>query len=184
MTTAATQAIHLADALHKGSAWRKVAVVVAGSLLLWASAKVQVPFYPVPMTMQTFVVILLGVTLGWRLGGAAVLLYLAQGASGLPAFAGNPAVTGGYLVGFAMAAAATGALAQRRWDRSVAGTLGAFAVGLFLIYAPGLLWLGSIIGFNEALLAAGLTPFLLGEAFKMALAAAVLPLAWKAAGRA
>lgn len=185
-----TRAPLLADGLVSDSIARKVALVFAGSLLLWASAKVQVPFYPVPMTMQTFVVIMLGMSLGWRLGGATVLLYLSQGAAGLPVFAGTPekglgllymaGPTGGYLLGFLLAAIATGWLAERGWHRNVLTTLAAFAVGIVLVYLPGLAWLGTIAGWQNPIMQWGLYPFLLGEVFKMALAAAVLPLASRA----
>lgn len=174
-----------ADRLHGDSLLAKALLVVAGSALLWVSAKVQVPFYPVPMTMQTFVVVMLGMTLGWRLGAGAVLLYLAEGAAGLPVFAGTPerglglaymvGPTGGYLVGFLLAAATAGWLAERGLGRTVLGTLVTVAVGIALIYALGLLWLSALVGWGTPVLSLGLTPFLVGEAFKLALAAAVLP---------
>ena len=111
-------------AWHGGNATvRNVTLAVLGSLALWLSAKIQVPFYPVSMTMQTFVVLAVGMAFGWRLGATTVLLYLVEGAAGLPVFAGTPekgiglaymaGPTGGYLVGFVLAAAAVGALAQR-----------------------------------------------------------------------
>ena len=168
---------------------RNAILVVGGSLALWASAKVQVPFYPVPMTMQTFVVLVIGLAYGWRLGGATILLYLAEGATGLPVFAGSPergigvaylfGPTGGYLMGFVLAAAAAGWLAERGWDRRVITTLLAMLIGTALIFAPGLVWLGTVIGWDKPILELGLTPFLLGEAFKIALATAVLPVAWR-----
>ena len=107
---------------------RNVALIIAGSLLLTLSAKIKVPFYPVPMTMQTLAVMLIGFTFGWRLAGAAVLFYLAQGALGLPVFLlGTPekgiglaymmGPTGGYLLGFVLAAVLCGWLAERGWDR-------------------------------------------------------------------
>ena len=99
---------------------RNVALAVAGSIALWVSAKVQIPFLPVPMTLQTLVVLIIGMAYGWRLGAATVALYLAQGAVGLPVFAGTPekgiglaymiGPTGGYLVGFLLAAMAVGCL--------------------------------------------------------------------------
>ena len=113
---------------------RNLMLAVGGSLLLWASARLQVPFYPVPMTMQTFVVLMIGAAYGWRLGAATVALYLLQGALGMPVFAGTPekgiglaymaGPTGGYLVGYVAAAAVTGALAGRGWARRVSTTLG------------------------------------------------------------
>lgn len=172
---------------------QKAAVVFAGSLLLWASAKVQLPFYPVPLTMQTFAVLAIGAALGWRLGLATVLLYLAEGAAGLPVFAGTPekgiglaymmGPTGGYLLGYLPAAALCGWLAERGWDRSVAPTALAMLAGTVMIYLPGLLWLGAVVGWDKPVLAWGLTPFLLGDLLKLSLASAALPLVWRIVGR-
>lgn len=183
----------LADELLSRSILRNILLAVAGTIALWISAKVQVPFYPVPMTMQTFVVLVIGMAFGWRLGGATVLLYLAEGMAGLPVFAGTPergiglaymvGPTGGYLVGFVLAAVAVGLLAERRWDRRVLTTLVAMTIGTAIIFACGLLWLGTVVGWDKPVLELGLWPFLPGAAFKIALAAAVLPLAWRAVGR-
>jgi len=168
---------------------RGAVLAVLGSLLIWATAKVQVPFYPVPMTMQTFAVLLIGAAYGWRLGTATILLYLAEGAVGLPVFAGTPergiglaymlGGTGGYLFGWIFAVAACGWLAEKGWDRNVLTTALAMLLGNILIYVPGLLWLGTLFGWDQPILAWGLTPFILGDLTKLALAAAVLPLAWK-----
>jgi biotin transport system substrate-specific component len=148
-----------------------------------------VPFYPVPMTLQTLVVLMLGVVLGWRLGSLTVLFYLAQGASGLPVFAGTPekglglaylvGPTGGYLMGFVLAALLTGWLAERGFDRSRVGMTAAMVGGNALIYAVGLLWLGHFVGYNAQLIALGLTPFLFGDLVKIALAVATVPLLWR-----
>ena len=156
-----------------------------------AAAKVKVPFWPVEMTMQTFAVMVIGMTMGWRLGGATIALYLAQGAAGLPVFTGTPekgigiaymmGPTGGYLVGFLLAAMLVGWLAERGWDRSFLLAPLAMLAGLVAIYVPGLLHLVWLFGIEKPILEWGLYPFLAGEAFKMALAAAILPLAWKAA---
>ncbi len=172
---------------------RAALLALAGSALIWLSAKIQVPFYPVPMTMQTLVVLGLGMAYGWRLGGATVSLYLALGALGLPVFAGTPEKgiglvymlggTGGYLLGFVLAASACGWLAERGWDRNVLGTALAMLVGNALIYIPGLLWLGGLYGWDKPILEWGLLPFVLGDLTKLALAAAVLPIAWKLVGR-
>ncbi len=172
---------------------RLVVLALAGTALLALSAKVQVPFYPVPVTMQTFVVLALGMAYGWRLGGATLLLYLAEGAAGLPVFAGTPEKgiglaymmggTGGYLVGFVAAAALVGWLAERGWDRSAATTALAMLLGNIAIYVPGLLWLGALFGWDKPILAWGLYPFLIGDAFKLVLAAALMPLAWRAVRR-
>ncbi|MEM7696597.1 MAG: biotin transporter BioY [Pseudomonadota bacterium] len=179
----------LADHLLPRSLTRNVLLVVGGSLALWLSAKVQVPFWPVPMTMQTFVVLVLGMALGPRVAGAAVMLYLAQGAAGLPVFAGTPergigvaymvGPTGGYLLGFLLAAITTGVLAERGWSRNILSAFAALLIGTAIIYALGLLWLGAVIGWDKNLFAIGVAPFLAAEAFKVALAAAVLPLTWR-----
>ena len=166
-----------------------VVAVVAGSLLLTLSAKVQVPFYPVPMTMQTLVVIGLGLALGPVRGAAAVALYLLQGALGLPVFAGTPekgiglaymmGPTGGYLLGYLPAALLAGWLAERGWDRNVFSAMAAALLAGAVIYLPGLLWLGSVIGFDKPILAFGLYPFILGDITKAMLAALAFPAAWK-----
>ncbi|SMF56690.1 biotin transport system substrate-specific component [Tistlia consotensis] len=167
---------------------RAALLAVLGSALLAISARVQVPFWPVPMTLQTGVVLLLGAALGGRLAVATVLLYLAEGALGLPVFAGGggPAYlagpTGGYLAGFLVAAAAVGSLVERGWSRSLASSALAMILGDVLIFACGLAWLSSLIGLDKAI-AAGLLPFLAGEALKIALAAALLPAAWKLLAR-
>ena len=178
------------DADTRASRWlRHALLAVTGSLALALSSKIQVPFFPVPMTMQTFVVLALGFAYGWRLGGATVLLYLAEGAVGLPVFAGTPergtglvymmGSTGGYLVGYVLAAVVCGWLAERGWDRRVVSTGLAMLVGNVLIYIPGLVWLGILFGWDKPLLAWGLTPFVWGDLTKVAFAAAVLPLAWR-----
>ena len=171
---------------------RSAILAIAGSLLLWLSAKIQIPFWPVPLTLQTFAVLVIGMAFGWRLAGATLLLYFAEGAAGLPVFAGTPekgigllymaGPTGGYLLGFLLAAGVCGWLAERGWDRNVMTTAAAMLVGNILIYLPGLLWLGTLVGWDKPILEWGLTPFLAGDALKLALAAAVLPLAWKLLG--
>ncbi len=164
----------------------------AGSLLLAVSAKLQIPFWPVPMTMQTFVVLLIGAAFGPRLGVATIALYLLEGAAGLPVFAGTPekgiglaymmGPTGGYLVGYLATAWIVGTLAQRGWDRTVPTTLAAMLLGTVTLYVPGIIWLTYLIGFEKAI-QFGMTPFLLAAALKIALAAAVLPTAWKLLAR-
>jgi len=197
MAHVATTHPTLADTLwpsEKASALlRNVTLAILGTLLLTLSAKVQVPFYPVPMTMQTFVVLVIGMAFGWRLGGATLLLYMAEGAAGLPVFAGTPEKgiglaymlggTGGYLIGFVMAAAICGWLAERGWDRRLVTTAAAMLIGNIVIYLPGLLWLGTLFGWDKPIFEWGLTPFLLGDLTKLALAAIVLPAAWKLVGR-
>jgi len=168
---------------------RAALLAVVGSLFLWACAKIQVPFYPVPVTMGTFGVLAIGMVFGWRLGAATVLLYLAEGALGLPVFANTPergiglaymvGPTGGYLVGYVLAAAACGGLAQRGWDRNVFTSVAALLIGNALIYLPGLFWLGVLLGWDKPILEWGLIPFIPGDLLKLALVATSLPLAWK-----
>lgn len=161
------------------------ALVVGGSLFvsLMAQLAVYLPFSPVPVTMQTFAVLLIGMAYGSRLGALTLLVYLLEGASGLPFFAGGlsgPAVligpTGGYLIGFIAAAWLTGWLAERGLDRKVWSTALAFAAGSIVIYLFGVLWLSRIVGFSQAL-QAGVLPFLIGDILKAALAGAGLPAA-------
>ena len=169
---------------------QNLALVFAATLLLTLSAKISVPFYPVPMTMQSFVVVFLGFAMGPRLGGLAVLAYLAEGAVGLPVFSGTPAkgiglgymlgTTGGYLIGFLCAVLVTGYLANRHWGRSYPLTALAGFIGLAAIFAPGILWLGAVAGWDKPILAWGLWPFLPGEALKLALLVCIVPLAWRA----
>lgn len=182
----------LIDALwpsRTAPAVRWAALAVIGSLLLTASAKAQVPMWPVPMTMQSFVVLVIGMAYGARLAGVTVAFYLLQGALGLPVFAGTPekgiglaymvGPTGGYLAGFLLVAIVMGWLAERGWDRKALPSLVALTIGTVLLFVPGVAWLAVLIGLEKAV-QSGLMPFLLGSVLKLALAAAVLPLAWKA----
>jgi biotin transport system substrate-specific component len=161
-------------------ALRAVLLALLGSALLTISAKIEVPFYPVPMTMQTLVVLLLGMAYGARLGTATVLLYLAEGAAGLPVFAGTPergigipymlGPTGGYLVGFMLSAAITGWLTERRRDWLT--LVLAVTAGSIVVFIPGVLWLAHLIGFEQAI-AHGLMPFLWATLVKGAIAIAL-----------
>ena len=171
------------------NAARAVLLAVLGSALLWASAKAQVPMWPVPMTMQSMVVLLIGFAYGARLGVATVALYLFQGAVGLPVFAGTPekgvglaymvGTTGGFLFGFVLVAGAMGWLAERGWGRTLAGTAAAMVAGSVLLFVPGVAWLATFVGFEKAI-ALGLTPFVAGGGVKAALAVAVAMAAEKA----
>lgn len=164
-------------------------VVVTASLLLTLSAKISIPFIPVPLTMQTFVVVGLGLALGPTLGVAAVGLYLVQGAMGLPVFAGTPekgiglaylaGPTGGYLIGYLPAVAATGWLAIRGWDRNIVLAFLAALAGAVILYIPGLLWLGTLVGWDKPVLVWGLYPFIPGDLAKTALAAIAFPATWR-----
>ena len=172
---------------------KRAALVVAGVLVLAICAKVQlpVPGSPVPVTLGTFGVLAIGAAYGPRLGLVTLLAYLATGALGVAVFAGEKAGltymmggTGGYLVGYALAGVALGALARRGWDRSFAWMALAMLIGNVLIYAPGLVWLRGFAESWSQTLAWGLTPFLVGDALKLALAAVLLPALWKFVGRA
>lgn len=163
---------------------RQAITVLLGAALLTVSAKVQVPFWPVPMTLQTLAVLLLGAALGWRLAGATVLTYLAQGAAGLPVFASGAGLaymagpTGGYLAGFLAGAVAVGWLCESGMGRSLGSTLVAYGAGLLAIFGLGVLWLATFLGLSKAV-AVGVTPFLPAEVLKLALACILLPAAWK-----
>ena len=168
------------------SALTKAALVILGSLLLALSAQFKIPLYPVPITGQTLVVLLIGMTYGPRLGGITMAAYLFEGALGLPVFAGGAAgtavlmgPTGGYLFGFLLAGMATGYLAERGMGRTAVSTIAAMIIGNFVIYACGALWLSNFIGLGQAIVA-GVLPFLYGDALKLLIAAGLMPLAWRA----
>lgn len=171
---------------------RDTAIALVGSLLLTLSAKTQIPFYPVPMTMQTFVIMVLGMALGPRLGAVTVMLYLGQGALGLPVFAGTPekglglaymaGPTGGYLLGFVAGAWLCGALAERGWDRSWLKSVAAAGLGHTAVFLFGFAWLALLVGAEKAF-AVGVAPFWAATLLKTALAIAVLPPAWAAMHR-
>ncbi len=162
-------------------------LIVGGSLLIAACAKLKVllPFGPIPVTGQTFAVLMIGALLGPRRGCLAVLAYLIEGAAGLPVFAFGGGLaefagpTGGYLAGFLPAAYITGFLARRGWDRRMSTTVLAMAIGNVAIYACGLFWLCCLMGFTTGVLTAGLLPFVVGDLLKIALAAILLPSGWK-----
>ncbi len=168
---------------------RDGALVVGGALALAVSAKVQVPFYPVPMTLQTLVVLALAAAYGARLGAAAVALYLVAGLFGAPVFAGafaGPAYmagpTGGYLAGFLAAAALIGFLAERGWDRSWLRLLTAMTIGHAVIFAFGFAWLAMLVGPDKAF-ALGVAPFALATVVKTLLAVALVSAAWGGVAR-
>ncbi len=168
-----------------------VALVAAGSVVIALCTQISLGF-PVPITGQTFAVLMLGVLLGSRRGPLCVLTYIAQGVMGLPVFSHGgvgPAVlfgpTGGYLIGFVGAAFLVGALAERGWDRRIGSTILAMVLGNIVLYAAGLLWLSCLVHlFGRSLgtggvLSIGLYPFLAGDLVKILLAAALLPAGWK-----
>ena len=175
----------------------KQAVLVAfGVLLLAVAAKINVPVWPspVPVTLGTFAVLTIGAAYGARLGLVTIIAYLLIGALGYDIFAGSSAEkagltymmggTGGYLLGYVLATLCLGALAERGWDRSVVWMALAMLIGNALIYVPGLLWLGTLYGWDKPILAWGLTPFLIGDLLKLVIAALILPMVWKLVGDA
>ncbi len=174
-----------------GTRVRHIALIVAGTLLVALSAQVYIPVQPVPFTGQTFGVLVVGGALGFRRGVLALLLYLAIGAIGLPVFAqgthgtavlGGP--TGGYLIGFVVSAAVVGRLAELGWDRRLPGALAAMLIGTAIIYAIGVPWLKVSLGLSWAdAISGGMTKFLLWDAAKLVVAAAIFPTAWWLVGR-
>jgi len=172
---------HVAPGLK---AWRIALAMLAGSALLAISAKVQVPFWPVPMTMQTLAILVIGMSYGSRLGVATVLLYLAEGFAGLPVFAGaaaGPAYfmgpTAGYLIGFVASVWLVGWLAERGWDRSLLRCAVAMAVGHGVVFVFGVGYLSTLLGLQKAL-AVGLYPFWAATLLKTLLGVAAMQLAW------
>lgn len=163
---------------------RGLVFAFAGAALLTLSAKVKVPFYPVPMTMQTMVVLMIGLAGGMRLGAATVGLYLLQGALGFPVFADTPergiglaymvGPTGGYLFGFFVAAAFAGICGDRAFGRSVLGSLATMTLGHAIIFLFGFAWLATLIGPDKAF-AAGVAPFAVATVLKVALGSALMP---------
>lgn len=178
----------LGDALFPGTRLLKnVLLMIGGSLALAVSAKIQVLFWPVPITMQSMAVLLIGIAFGSRLGALTILAYLAEGVAGLPVFAGmvaGPAYlagpTGGYLLGFLLGGAFAGWAAERGWSRDLSRTLPVMLLGHVLIFAPGTLWLAALMGWNKAL-AFGIAPFALATLLKSALGATIVAALWKVA---
>ena len=175
---------------------KQAALALAGILAMAVLAKVRVPLWPspVPITMQTFGVLLIGAAYGPRLGLATMLGYLAVGAIGFDVFTSSSAEanglaymmggTGGYLLGYALAAAALGAWARRGWDRAPLSLAAGMLLATALIYLPGVLWLRGFAESWAQTLQWGLTPFLVGDAMKLALAALLVPAAWRLVGAA
>jgi biotin transport system substrate-specific component len=164
---------------------RFAALSIGGALALAVSAKAQVPFYPVPMTLQTLVVLIIGAAFGLRLAVATVALYLAEGLLGLQVFAGVSAgpyyiagPTGGYLLGFLVAAALVGWLAERGWDRSLGRLLAVMILGHVAIFACGYAWLAELVGPEKAWIG-GVLPFLAATLVKTLLAWALVAAAWR-----
>ncbi|HSL43113.1 MAG TPA: biotin transporter BioY [Anaerolineales bacterium] len=181
-------------AFPRAAGWlRDLILIVLGALFVAALAQVKVvlPFTPVPLTGQTFAVLLLGATLGSKRSAASVVLYIALGALGLPVFAGGASgiaylsgATLGYLIGFVVAAYIIGLLAERGLERNVRTSLIPFFVGTVIIYICGVAWLAIVLGSLSKAIAAGLLPFLVGDLIKLMLAAVALPAAWRILSRA
>ena len=186
---------------------KRIVLVVLGILALGVAAQIKVPVWPSPVAISlgTFAVLTIAAAYGPRLGLATMVGWMLIGALGFDVFQSSSATsnglaymagpTGGYLVGYLLATAFLGTAARRGWDRSVPGMAGALLVGNALIYVPGLLWLGFLVAnglFDPAkyasvwdqTLAWGLTPFLIGDALKLALAALIVPGLWKLVGTA
>ncbi len=175
---------------------KQAALVIAGIALLaiMAKIKVAVPGSPVAVSMGTFAVLSIGAAYGPRLGLTTIMGYMLLGMLGFDIFQSSTnelngvsymmGSTGGYLLGYVMATVLLGTLARRGWDRSMGWMALAMLAGNVVLYIPGLIWLGQLYGWEQPILAWGLTPFLLGDALKLVLAALILPLAWKLVGRA
>ena len=157
---------------------KSLLAIVLGSIALTISAKIKIPFYPVPMTMQTFVVLFLGISLGYKIGLATIGLYLIEGIAGLPVFSNSPekgvgllyftGPTMGYLIGFLTACYLASMI---KFEDSFFVVLGKLILATSTIYILGLLWLGTLIGWDKPILALGAKPFLLAEIFKIAILA-------------
>ena len=168
--------------LKEASLVKNLFIAILGSILLAISAKIKIPFYPVPMTMQTFVVLLLGISLGWKLGLFTVALYLVEGIAGLPVFAGTPekgmgivyftGPTMGYLIGFLAAVYLTGFFT---FDNNFFKNFAKLLFSVSFIYLLGLIWLGSLIGWDKPIFKLGAQPFLLAELFKVLILAILIP---------
>ena len=184
---------NLIDRVIPRSFVNDLALILSGAVLTAVAAQIAIPMWPVPITGKTFAVLLVGAVLGASRGAISMIAYFSMGAAGLPVFTGMVSgitfgTTFGYLVGFIAAAAVVGWLAQLNWQKKVTGVLASFLIGNSVIYLFGLPWLAfALSNLNlasdlSAVVAAGLVPFLIGDAIKMVLAAAALPLAWKYLG--
>ena len=188
----------LAEAIfpQTGQAMRvkQIILIIAGIAALAVAAKIKIPMFPVPMTMGTFAVLSIGAAYGMRLGLATIIGYMLIGVFGFDVFAGSSAETfgmtymmggtGGYLVGYVLAILALGYAARQGWDRSIGKMALAMVLGNVLIYVPGLIWLAVLYGTDAPIFTWGLTPFLLGDLVKLALAALLLPAVWGLVGAA
>jgi len=161
---------------------RVIIITLLGSILLTISAKIKIPFYPIPMTMQTFVVLFLGITLGPKISVLTISLYLFEGIFGLPVFAGTPekgigfiyfvGPTMGYLLGFLVAAYFAGFF---KYEKGLVNTFLKLIFSVSFIYILGLIWLGALIGWDKPIFKLGVQPFLLAELFKILLLSFLMP---------
>ena len=179
------------EAISKTSKIEKIIkltlITIVGSILITISAKIKIPFYPVPMTMQTFVILLIGITLGYKMGLATVTLYLFEGIIGLPVFASSPekgigmayfvGPTMGYLIGFLFAVYFAGLF---KYEKGIINTFLKLIFSVSFIYVLGLIWLGALIGWDKPIFKLGAQPFLLAELFKMLLLLFLTPTLLKA----
>ena len=169
--------MELVKSLKSSKIMKYAFIALIGSIVLAISSKVKIPFYPVPMTMQTLVVIMIGVVLGWKLGLATVSLYLFEGIIGLPVFSGTPekgvgfiyftGPTMGYLIGFLVAVFFTG---KFKFSKNLITNFLKLTVATSFIYLLGMAWLGSLIGWDKPIFKLGAQPFLLAELFKILIA--------------
>jgi biotin transport system substrate-specific component len=191
MTGIASQPKVFVDTVWTADGWaRELTLVIGGSLAIAAAAQVRIalPFTPVPVTGQTFAVLLIGALFGAKRGAATAMTYLALGIMGLPVFSAAPpgpaalfSPTAGYLAGFVAAAWVMGTLSERGWDRRPWSTALAMAIASCVIFACGVLWLGRFVGWTNVL-QQGFLPFIPGDLVKIALATALLPAGWKLIG--
>lgn len=182
----------LAD-LVAGSVVREIILVVGYAAFIGIFAQISVPlgFTPVPITGQTFAVLIGAAALGWSRAGAGTLLYALVGLAGVPWFAGGTggmkiaaAPTFGYIVGFIVCAVAVGMLAKAGWDRKAVGTIATMVLGNLVIYGFGVTWLAASLNVSAAkAISLGMTPFLAGDLIKLAVATVLLPGAWYAVSR-
>ncbi|MES2543191.1 MAG: biotin transporter BioY [Pseudomonadota bacterium] len=162
---------------------RQAVLVLAGTAVIAASARIQVPMWPVPMTLQTLAVLVIALSYGRRLATVTLAAYLVQGAIGLPVFSTGGGIayllspTAGYLFGFLVGALVVGHLADRGWNRSSLATFAAMVIGSAIFYAFGASWLAVHVGADKAV-ALGVLPFVVGDLLKAAIAMVILPQVW------
>ncbi|MDB9784130.1 biotin transporter BioY [Pelagibacteraceae bacterium] len=174
--------MELTKNIRESKILKNIFIALIGTVILAISSKIRIPFYPVPMTMQTFVVLLIGVTLGWRLGVATLVLYLFEGIIGLPVFSGTPekgigfiyftGPTMGYLIGFVFAAFFAGFF---NYNKNIFVNFTKVTFSTSLIYIFGMLWLGYLVGWDKPIFSLGAQPFLLAELLKILLITLAIP---------